>query len=168
YRVGFRAMPAAASPVGQQLAPAGLAGVSLSQSDQPLYEADAGATVSRLAGALGPSSGDGGDLCRSAALSGHGLQSQRLVAPGQNRRVEARRRRLLYQARRAQADLGARTGQERACEIARPATAPGVGHGGGPSPAALPANRQRNPQLEGKLAAGPAGVSPGPGAGLSH
>ncbi len=40
------------------------------------------------------------------------------------------------------------------------ATAPGLGDGGGPGPAALPANGQRNPQFEGKLAAGPAGVSP--------
>src|SRR5258707_119558 len=79
-----------ATLVGEQFAVAGFAGVSLSQSDQPLYEADAGTTVPRLAGALGASLGAGRIVCRSSALPGHRLQSQWLVASGQNGWMETR------------------------------------------------------------------------------
>jgi hypothetical protein len=150
-------MPSATPALGQQLAAAGFARVSLPQSHQPVYETDVGTTFPGLAGALGPSPGDGGDLCGPTALSGYGLQSQRMVAPGKNRRLETRRLGLLSQTRCSQTDLGAGTGQERAGQIERGPTAARVGYGGGSSDSALPEHRQGNPQSEGKRCAGSCG-----------
>src|SRR5690242_9330458 len=142
-------MPPAAPLAGQQLAVAGLAGVSLSQSDQPLDEADAGTTVPRLARALGASLGAGRNVCGSTALPGHRLQSQWLVASGQNGRVETRRRGFLCEARYAQADLGAGTGEECQGQVAGSATAAGVGQGGRAGDGALHPNGERTPRFDG-------------------
>src|SRR5436190_17598748 len=115
-------LPSAPAP-GQQLAFAGSAGVSVAQPGQPLHETDAGTAFTRLAGAVGSPPGLGGNLHRSAEVSGDGLQGERMVSPGAHGWLETRCLRLLHQARCPQTDLGAGTGQESLCQIAGGTTA---------------------------------------------
>src|SRR5437016_4305773 len=94
--------------------------MQLRQLDQPFHEVDARALERGLARALGPSGRDGGELCRSSTLSGHSLQSQRLVEAGRDRGLCARGPGpgLLRGAWSAQATLGAGTLQRSSKEIA--------------------------------------------------
>lgn len=99
---------------------------------------------------MGASFGNGGELCGRPTLPRHRLQSQRMVAPGQDVRVEAGRRRLLSEARHTQTDLGAGTGPQLAGEAAGRATAAGLGGGGSQCSTALRPNGQGDTRADGR------------------
>src|SRR5437016_8449420 len=114
-----------------------LAQRAVPQSHQPFHEADAGEALGGLATKLGPSGGAGRNVCRSASLSRHRVQSQRLESARSDRRLETQRRGFLPEARTAQANLGARTAAPCLPQTLRSVLGGGVESGGGKSLAAL-------------------------------
>src|SRR6266478_4442645 len=170
YRLERRAAAHPAAAADQQYPAAHPARVPLSQPDQPLYEADAGALEPGLAGPLASSDRLGGNLCRRATLPGDRLQGERLDETRADCRLWAPRRwggaGLLPRARPAKAAVGEGTEKRSLPEIARGHAAGALGGGGGAGRAALPGAGAADSQPA-RASARSAGVPPPPIAGLS-